>query len=208
MSLYGRFFASIYDRICAPTERAGLAGRRHDLLAGAEGRVLEIGAGTGANLEHYPDNLEELVLSEPEEAMAIRLERRCSRERRPVRIVHAGAEDLPFDDRSFDTVVCTLVLCTVPDPVRALSEIRRVLRPQGRLLFLEHVRSSDPGIARWQDRLNPIQKAIGHGCNCNRPTCSLIESAGFRLEGVEHGQLPKTPAHIRPLDVGRATVAA
>src|SRR5690348_14006223 len=137
MSLYGRFFAATYDRLMAGTEKAGLRERRHDLLASASGRVLEIGAGTGANLDHYPDAVTELVLTEPEEPMARRLEAKAAESGRVVTVVRAPAESLPFPDDSFDTAVCTLVLCTVRDPERTLAELERVLKPGGTLLFLE-----------------------------------------------------------------------
>ena len=203
MSLYGRFFAAIYDRMLESTERAGLADGRHKLLAEARGRVLEIGAGTGRNLEHYPEGLDRLVLTEPEEPMAKRLEAKLSGLGRTAEVVRAPAESLPFEDSSFDTVVSTLVLCTVDDPRRTLAEIERVLSPGGALLFLEHVRSDDPGLARWQDRLNGIWGRIGHGCNCNRPTPDLIGSA-LEIERIEHGELPKSPPIVRPLASGRA----
>lgn len=207
MSLYGRLFASAYDRVTAGVERAGLGERRRGLVGQASGRVIEIGAGTGANLGYYSEAVTSLTLTEPDEAMAIRLDRRCAKQSRPATIVHAPAEALPFTDGSFDTAVCTLVLCTVPDPAAALAEIQRVLVPGGTLLFLEHVRSSDPGLARWQDRLNGVQNVIGRGCNCNRPTASLIESAGFRLERVEGGELRKAPPIVRPIVVGAASAA-
>ncbi len=206
MSLYGRLFARFYDRIVAGTERAGMAERRRELLAGASGRVLELGAGTGANLEHYPANVTELVLAEPEEPMAVRLDRRCASVGRPAEIVRAPAESLPFPERTFDTVVATLVLCTVSDPELALSEVRRVLRPGGKLLVLEHVRSEDQRTARWQDRLNPIQRKVGHGCNCNRDTASMIGSAGFEVGRLERGEINKAPPHIRPLIEGTAVL--
>ena len=205
MSLYGRVFAAIYDRMMAGTERAGLAERRQRLLAQARGRVLEIGAGTGANLEHYPAGVAELVLTEPEEPMARRLEQHVSRLGRPAQVVHASAESLPFEDSSFDTVVSTLVLCSVRDPERTLDEVARVLRPGGRLLFLEHVRSDDPRLARWQDRLHGPWFAFGHGCNCNRPTPALIEASTLELETIERGSMPRAPAIVRPLAVGQAT---
>ena len=153
MSLWGRVFAAVYDRMLAGAEDAGLRQRRHDLLAKARGRVLEIGAGTGLNLAHYPDAVEEIVFTEPEEPMARRLTRKLTETGRRGEVIAAPAERLPFEDDSFDTVVCTLVLCTVTDPRRALSEIARVLRPGGQFLFLEHVRADDPKLARWQDRL-------------------------------------------------------
>ncbi len=204
MGLYGRIFAAFYDRMMAGTEKAGLGERRHDLLAAATGRVLEIGAGTGANLSHYPDGVTELVLTEPEEPMAKRLEAKASAAGLPATVVRAPAESLPFPDDSFDTAVCTLVLCTVRDPERALAEIGRVLKPGGRLLFLEHVRSDDPAVARWQNRLAPIWLRFGHGCNCNRPTPDLIRGSRFEAIEITEDELPKAPPIVRPLRIGRA----
>jgi ubiquinone/menaquinone biosynthesis C-methylase UbiE len=207
MSLYGRIFAALYDRMLAGTERAGLSARRGELLSHARGRVLEIGAGTGLNLAHYPESVEELVLTEPEEPMARRLDARLASLGRGGEVVRAPAEELPFADDSFDTAVCTLVLCTVSDPERALAEIERVLRPGGRLLFLEHVRSEDPGTARWQDRLHGVWVRCGHGCNCNRPTPALIERSPLEIEAIEHGEMPKSPPIVRPLVSGRAVAS-
>ena len=206
MGIWGRVFARFYDRMTAGTERGGLAARRHDLLANAGGRVLEIGAGTGLNLAHYPPEVD-VVFTEPEEPMARQLERKLAEANRPAKVTLAPAEALPFEDDSFDTVVCTLVLCTVKDPARALSEIGRVLRPGGQLLFLEHVRADDPGLARWQDRFAPLWRRVGNGCNCNRPTPSLIEGSPLSVEQIEHGELPKAPPIVRPLVVGRARAA-
>jgi ubiquinone/menaquinone biosynthesis C-methylase UbiE len=208
MSLYGRFFASVYDQMMETTEDAGLRDRRRALLARADGRVLEIGAGTGANLPLYPvGGYTELVLTEPEEPMARRLEERVDTLSAVARVVHAPAENLPFDDASFDTVVATLVLCTVRDQDAALREARRVLKSDGRLLFLEHVRSDDPARAKWQDRLHRPWKALGHGCHCNRATVPAIEANGFRMVDLEHGTLPKAPKIVRPLAMGVAIPA-
>jgi ubiquinone/menaquinone biosynthesis C-methylase UbiE len=204
VGLYGRFFAAMYDRMLAGTEEAGLGEKRERLLSQATGKTLEIGAGTGGNLAHYPPAVGELVLTEPEEPMAKRLEAKLAEDSRPARVVSAPAESLPFEDSSFDTVVATLVLCTVSDPQRALAEVERVLRPGGKLLFLEHVRSDDPRIARWQDRLNGIWTRVGHGCNCNRPTPALIETSQLQIEQLERGELPKSPPIVRPLVSGRA----
>ena len=204
MSLYGRIFAAIYDRAMAGTEKAGLSERRHQLLGSATGRVIEIGAGTGVNLAHYPDAVSELVLTEPEEPMARRLEAKASASGRAATVVRAPAENLPFPDHSFDTAVCTLVLCTVRDPERTLAEIQRVLKPQGTLLFLEHVRSDEPGLAKWQDRIAPLWRKIGHGCNPNRPTPDLIRRSGLTVLEMEEGELPKSPPVVRPLRAGRA----
>jgi ubiquinone/menaquinone biosynthesis C-methylase UbiE len=197
VSLYGRLFAALYDRAMADTEER-LAPRRAALLARAHGRVLELGAGTGVNVDLYPDTVAELVLTEPEEPMARRLERRLAATGRPGRVLRAGAEALPLADGSCDTVVATLVLCTVEDPERALAEVRRVLAPGGRLLALEHVRSPDPGLARRQDLIRPLHQAIGHGCRCNRDTPALLEASGLRVEQLERFRLPKAPSWVRP----------
>jgi ubiquinone/menaquinone biosynthesis C-methylase UbiE len=197
-------FAAGYDKFMAGTEKAGLADRRKKLLGRTRGRVLEVGGGTGANLPFYGKEVAEVAITEPEEPMARRLERKLGSSSVPARVVRAPAEQLPFDDASFDFVVSTLVLCTVTDPARALAEIHRVLKPEGQFLFLEHVRSDSAKLARWQDRLNGINKRIGHGCNCNRPTLENIERAGFSVTEIEHDQLPKAPPLVRPLIVGAA----
>jgi ubiquinone/menaquinone biosynthesis C-methylase UbiE len=204
MSLWGRIFAAGYDRFMSGTEKATLRAHREALIPQASGRVLEIGGGTGANLPFYAEGVETLTLTEPETPMVRRLERNL-RERSPVaKILRAPAEDLPFEDDSFDVAVSTLVLCTVDDEPRALRELRRVLRPGGRLLFIEHVRSDDPRLARWQDRLNGLQLRIGHGCNCNRPTVEAIAAAGFSITALDRDVLRKAPPIVRPLVVGVA----
>ena len=201
MSLYARIFAAIYDRQIELLEDAGLRDRRAALLAEARGRVLEIGAGTGLNLPHYGEAVEALVMTEPEEPMARRLRAHATElphNAPPVEIVAAPAERLPFPDGSFDTVVSTLVLCTVRDLPGALAEIRRLLAPGGRLLFLEHVRADDPGLARWQDRLDPLWKRIGHGCRCNRDTAAALEAAGLHAERLDRARLRKAAPIVRP----------
>src|SRR3954470_11804976 len=152
--LWAHIEARIYDPFVALGERRGMASRRRALLALARGRVLELGAGTGLNLAHYPAETGELVLTEPDSAMCARLARRVARSGRDATGGAARAEALPFPDGAFDTVVSTLVLCTVEDPDAAVREVRRVLAPGGRLLFVEHVRASAPRLARWQDRLS------------------------------------------------------
>jgi ubiquinone/menaquinone biosynthesis C-methylase UbiE len=205
MSLWGRVFAAGYDKFMAGPEKAGLRKHRRAMLAQTRGRVIEIGGGTGANLEFYPDAVEELVITEPEEPMARRLRSKLGDTGFTVNVVLAPAEQLPFDDASFDYAVSTLVLCTVSDPARSLAEIRRVLKPDGRLLFLEHVRSEDEGLARWQDRLCGVQAAFGHGCHPNRPTAENIRRAGFSIETLEHDRLRKAAPIVAPLIVGTAT---
>jgi ubiquinone/menaquinone biosynthesis C-methylase UbiE len=203
MTLMGRFFAAAYDRQNAKAERAGLGAMRQELLAGAEGRVLEIGAGTGSNLAYYGDGVGTLTLTEPEPPMLRRLQEKARRASSTAMVLRAPAEDLPFEDDSFDTVVSTLVLCGVVDQQRSLGEVRRVLRPGGRLLFLEHVRSDDPDVARFQDRMNWLNRLVV-GCDCNRQTLAAIESAGFTISRVEHTTIPEAPKFVRPAIVGAA----
>jgi ubiquinone/menaquinone biosynthesis C-methylase UbiE len=206
MSLYGRVFAALYDTMMKGTEQATLRRHREALLARVRGRVLEIGGGTGANLPYYGAAVTELVVTEPEEPMARRLERKLSGFSLPARVVRAPAEALPLEDGSFDYVVSTLVLCTVEDPQRALGEIRRLLAPEGELVFMEHVRSDDPRLARWQDRLQPVQYRIGHGCHCNRATLDNVKGAGFEFDELEHDAIEKAPPIVRPLVVGMASL--
>ena len=212
MSLRGRLFALTYDRQLARAEDAGLRAMRLRLLAGAGGDVLEIGGGTGANLPCYGPAVRTLTVTEPEPPMLRRLERRVQehgvlKHGPATRVLRAPAEDLPFGDGSFDVAVSTLVLCGVGDQSRALRELRRVLRPGGRLLFLEHVRSADPGTARLQDRLNWLNRLMVC-CDCNRPTLDAIQRSGFTVTDLEHTALPEAPAYVRPTILGSATRSA
>ena len=242
------------DRI-GPAIAEYLAGRaeeemapyRKSVVEQARGRVLEIGAGTGFNVRHYPADVEEIVITEPGEALLRRAERRAASGGRNVTSLSAPAERLPFEDASFDTVVSSFVLqlvpsrtaalaelrrvlrpggtlayvtwladrttcrssrrvalCSVRDQDEALAEVRRVLKPGGRFLFLEHVRADDPKSARRQDRLNRLWRVVAMGCNANRATLGRIEAAGFDVEEVRHGELPKSPPLIRPMILGRA----
>jgi len=196
-------FARFYDRLTEAAEEAGLRARRQRLLESATGRVLEIGAGTGANLPFYGAEVE-LTLAEPEEPMARRLAKRLSEQRPRATIVHAPAERLPFADGHFDAVVSTLVLCTVADQTRVIRELRRVLKPGGRLFFMEHVRSEDPRVARWQDRLNGVNRFVAYGCNCNRSTLDALRAANFTIASLERSEIPKAPFFVRPLISGAA----
>jgi len=204
MSFGGWLFAAMYDRMLAGTEKAGLRERRARLLESARGQVLEIGAGTGANLPLYGPHIEALTVTEPEPPMARRLAKRLREQSRTADLVEASAEHLPLPDGQFDTVVSTLVLCTVPDPLRALREVWRVLKPGGQLLFIEHVRSDDAKLAKWQDRLNGLNRIVAHGCNCNRSTVDAIKQTGFTIRSLEKGSLAKVPPFVRPLVVGTA----
>ena len=171
---------------------------RRETLSSASGRTIDLGAGTGANLGLYPDTVTELVLAEPDPHMLRKLQPKAEEAGVDAEIVEAGAESLPFEDSSFDTAVFTLVLCTVPDPAAALAEAARILKPGGRLLFVEHVRSEDAGLARWQDRLEtplallrrrlPLQPGHG-GDDRSRP----VHRRGRREDGAAEGA-PDRPA--------------
>ncbi len=204
---WGRLFAAAYDRGLKSTEEAGLGEMRREVLARASGRTLDLGAGTGVNLEHFPDAVTELVMAEPSEHMFKRLQEKAGG-RDGVELVRAPAESLPFAEDSFDTAVFTLVLCTVPDPAAALAEAARVLKPGGTLLFVEHVRSQDPGSARWQDRFERPWRFLADGCHCNRDTVATVSASPFELGAVERGELPKAPPIVRPLVRGSATLPA
>lgn len=205
---WGRAFTAFYDRAMKSTEEAGMREIRREALAEAKGRTIDIGSGTGLNIELFPPEVSELVLAEPDPHMLKRLRAKLAESGREVSIVPAPAEKLPFEDDSFDTAVFTLVLCTVPDPAAALAEAARVLRPGGKLLFVEHVRSEDPGLARWQDRLEGPWRFLGDGCHCNRDTAATIEASPFTLDRVERDSLPKAPPIVRPLVRGSAILAA
>ncbi|MFT3862722.1 MAG: class I SAM-dependent methyltransferase [Solirubrobacterales bacterium] len=206
---WGRLFASCYDRALKATEENGLGAMRAALLAEASGRVIEIGAGTGVNLDLYGSGVEDLSLIEPDPHMGAKLRERLAGRTAatPAHLVAAPAEALPFDDDSFDTAVATLVLCTVPDPVAAIAELARVLKPGGRLLFIEHVRADDAGRARWQDRLEKPWRFLADGCHCNRDTEANLRASSFRVEAIERGKMPKAMPIVRPLIRGTAVLA-
>lgn len=195
LQMPSKLFAAVYDKVNTGPEDAGVAALRGALLAHARGRVLEIGTGTGLNLAHFPPAVTHLVLSEPDEFMRVKLQVKLDAGAGPqaAEVIDATAGDLPYPDTSFDTVVATMVLCTVPEPPVALAELRRVLRPDGRLLVLEHVRSERPGIARLQDAVVPLYGFIGRGCHPNRDTLAAIRAAGFTLDEHRRERAPKTP---------------
>jgi SAM-dependent methyltransferase len=203
MSVWGRIFAAGYDHIMSGPEKATLEAHRKALIPRATGRVLEIGGGTGANLPFY-ERVETLTLTEPEKPMVRRLEQRLQQRSSAAQVLRAPAEDLPFENDSFDAVVSTLVLCTVDDQPRVLRELHRVLKPGGQLLFIEHVRADNERLARWQDRLNGLQTRIGHGCNCNRPTLATMTTTGFEVTQIARDVMRKAPPIVRPLVVGVA----
>ena len=194
----GHLYAALYDAVLWPAERFYLGRLRRELLARGRGRVLEIGAGTGPNLAHYGKDAR-VVLSEPDWAMLRRVPRDGTL------AVLACAERLAFAAGSFDTIVSTLVLCTVTDQAQALAEIRRVLRPGGRLLLLEHVRSGDLPTARLQACLTPAWKKLARGCHLDRDTAAALTDAGFRIQSLERlvpvGILPLILAHANAPDI-------
>jgi ubiquinone/menaquinone biosynthesis C-methylase UbiE len=205
---WGRAFAALYDRGLQATEEAGLREIRREVLAGAGGRTIDVGAGTGVNLDLFPEEVTELVLAEPDPHMLKKLQEKLAESGTRASAIQVPAESLPFADASIDTVAFTLVLCTVPDPAAALAEAARVLRPGGKLLFVEHVRSGDPGLAHWQDRLEKPWRFLADGCHCNRDTVAAIEKSGFRMQRLEWDRLLKTAPIIKPLAYGSATLVS
>jgi ubiquinone/menaquinone biosynthesis C-methylase UbiE len=203
MSLRTKFFAMTYDRSMVKVDAAGMAAQRRRLIAPLRGRVLEIGSGTGSNLGYYDEGVSSLTLSEPDVSMFRRLERRVAKERPQATALRAPAEDLPFEDGTFDAVVSLLVLCGVDDQPRSLREIRRVLRPGGRLVFFEHVLADDAKLAKTQRKMNGLNR-FKVGCECIRPTLESIRSAGFDVEEVSKTSLDKVPKFVRPAIAGRA----
>ena len=196
-----RLLAMLYDPVLGIIEGRGLSRWRAELLSAARGRVLEVGAGTGLNLSHYPGGVDEIVLVEPDPHMQARLERRAKGARHRTTIIDAGADSLPFGDHEFDTIVMTLVLCTVPDVTAALLEVRRVLKPDGVFLFLEHVGDAEGSRRlRWQRRLEPAWGLVAGDCHLSRHTVEAITSAGFTMDWMHAEDLPG------PLRIGSPVV--
>lgn len=199
-------FARFYDRLTRPMERHGLAGQRQQLLGGLAGSVLEIGAGTGANLGSYPEAVTSLTLTEPSPPMIERLRQRVAGSDRDAEVVLAPAEDLPFDDAAFDAVVTTLVLCSANDLDAAARELRRVLRPDGQLVVLEHVATAG-GPSLPQRIWDPAQHVLGRNCHLTRDTRAALDRAGFDTSTLVDGVMPGAPAVLFPTISGVATPA-
>ena len=178
----------LYDFASRSAEKAGLGERRRELVSGLEGTVLEIGAGTGLNLPHY-ERATRVIAVEPDQSMGRRLRKRAPEAKVPVEVVAGSAESLPYEDGAFDTVVVTFMLCSVSDPQTALTEIRRVLKPGGRLVLLEHVRG-DARLARWQDRFTPLNRKVGGNCYLNRETKNEVGAAGFDVSDIHSVRIP------------------
>ena len=165
-----------------------LAAYRDRVVSAATGRVLEVGIGSGLNLPRYSPHVHQVIGLEPSPKL-LNMARHIGRQSFPVDLIEGSAEDIPLEDATVDTVVTTWTLCTIPDAGRALSEMRRVLKPGGRLLFVEHGRAPDPNVVWWQDRLTPMWKRLGGGCHLNRAIESLIQSSGFRFERLDTGYM-------------------
>lgn len=201
----------VYERwVCPQLTEWALNGswvsdHRRALLAPIGGRVLEVGFGSGLNLRWYPPGVERLDLVDPAEGMHAKARRRLASAAIPVWTHPARAECLPFDDDAFDAVVCTFTLCSIPAPVRATEEMRRVLRTGGTLRLFEHVASRTPAIRTWQDRLNPVQNVLGCGCNLNRDPEQILGAAGFVDLQLERIEQPGTPRIVREHLIGHAT---
>jgi ubiquinone/menaquinone biosynthesis C-methylase UbiE len=196
-------FARVYARVGHLMD-AEIGGHRRRLLAGLSGRVLEVGAGNGLNFPHYPVTVTEVLAIEPESYLRRLALATASQAPVPIRVTDGTAEALPIRDATVDAVVASLVLCTIADPDQALAETRRVLRPGGRLRFYEHVRATDPRLARWQDRLERPWGWLVGGCHPNRDTVAAITAAGLRLVQLDRFDLKAMPPLARPHVLGVA----
>lgn len=193
MSLYQWYEDRVFPRLL-DWGMARMEDLRGGVLAPAHGDVLEIGFGTGLNLRHYPEGVRSLSAIDPMDALPDVVQERIDRVSFPVeRRALAADGGLPYDTGRFDTVTITWTLCTIPDPHAALLEMRRVLKPEGELLFIEHGRSDEASVASWQDRLNPIQKFVACGCNLNRKIDELIRKSGFEMVNLDRFVMDKTP---------------
>jgi ubiquinone/menaquinone biosynthesis C-methylase UbiE len=168
---------------------------RRRVIGAAEGRVLEVGIGSGLNLPLYGSNVRAVVGLEPSPELMRMARQRDAEASVPIEFLEASAEAVPIDDASIDTVVTTWTLCTIPDAPRALAELRRVLKPSGTLLFVEHGRAPEPGVARWQDRLDPLWRRVAGGCHLNRKIDDLIAGHGFRIDRLANARLPEPRTH-------------
>lgn len=204
MAVLDRIFARLYDRVLQPSEVHGLADMRRDLLASLDGTVVEIGAGTGLNLSHYPARVERIVACEPQGDMAAQLRARAAREVR-AEVVEAPGEALPLPDDGADHAVATLVLCTVDDLDRTAAELARIVRPGGTLALIEHVAADDATIATVQRVLEPVWKVAARGCHLTRDPAASLEAAGFDTSQLRPWTVPRTLGVAQRALVGHAT---
>jgi ubiquinone/menaquinone biosynthesis C-methylase UbiE len=205
----GIFADHIFSRVMDWMMRAPhFQQEREAALVPAFGNVLEIGFGTGLNLPHYPEAVHTLSAVEPADMTPRRVEKRIADAQMQVHRKIMSAEQLPYSDHCFDCVVSTWTLCTIPDLPSALLEARRVLKPKGRFIFLEHGRSDKEGVARWQDRLNPLQRVFGYGCNMNRQIDEYIQEAGLHIISLDRFLMPRVPRLQGEMYRGVAEVGA
>ena len=206
MGLYSKYlFPRILDYVMRGDE---MNEQRQLVLSEAAGKVFEIGFGTGLNMRHYPDTVTSVTVADKNPAMHKLAQRRIAASPLPVEHHVMDGQELPLDDASFDNVVCTFTLCSIPDVHKALSELRRILRPGGKLLFIEHGLSDDPKVAKWQNRLTPIQKMIGDGCRLNRNFAEIIRDADFHIAKLENFYMPNEPRFLGYLYRGVAVKEA
>ncbi len=200
MSILSWITSKIYDKAIQDAEIKGLQDWRATLLRSATGVVLEIGAGTGNNLKYYPTVITKLVLLEPDPHMRHQLTLKLPTDNSyPIELLEGHAESIPFPDATFNTVICTLVLCSVKNVERTLSELHRVLAPKGKLIFIEHVAAAqDTDRLKWQRRIEPIWKVITSGCHLTRLTEEALIRAGFMIEDITRQSMRGVPAITRP----------
>lgn len=199
-----RLGAALYDRVMENLEARRLGEWRRELLSPLSGRVLEIGAGTGRNLDWYPPAVTELVLTEPDPHMRERLQARARAAGIPLRVIGARAEELPFRDGHFNVVVSTLVLCSVRQPTRVAAELRRVLGEDGHLVVIEHVVAATASSAsRWQALIEPVWRRVAGNCHLTRDTAATLGRAGFDTSGLRDEKLPEAPGVVRHMIHGQ-----
>lgn len=202
---WGRFvFAGAYDRFLKASEEAGLSKSREEIVSKAKGRTLEIAAGTALNLPYYGEEVTELILTDQYPAMINKIKSKVKSSNRQATVLEADAENLPFEDGSFDTVVASMILCSTDSPSKILTEIHRVLKDGGQYLFLEHVRNPDEKIAERQDRLQPAWFLFGNGCHCNRDSVTTIADSPLVVKELNRGSIPKAWSIIEAMVTGRA----
>ena len=199
-------FARMFERMAPALEAKGGGAHRDEALAGLAGRVIEVGAGTGLNFAHYPDSVTEVIAVEPEPYLRAKAEQAATKTDVSVKVVDGVADQLPAEDASFDAVVASLVLCSVPDQAVALAELRRVIRPSGELRFYEHIRSDSDGFARFQSAIDIVWPHVGGGCHASRGTLEAIEEAGFTIEHVRRFTFSPSliTFPVSPLAIGTA----
>lgn len=199
MSFFSWLMAQVYDRSMQDAETKCLQNWRGELLRNLSGTVLEIGGGTGLNLDFYPGTVKELIIIEPDANMRKKLQEKTAAKKEHIKMLNCGAESIPVPDASCDAVVSTLVLCSVANQSKVLAEIYRVLRPEGKFIFIEHIAANNnPKRLVWQKRLEPIWKIIASGCHLTRQTETAITDAGFKFAEITRQSIRGVPPIARP----------